>query len=270
MRRSRNNKVRQTTYKILTRREARKWCNEKKEEWKINADFWIKIIRENLDPFRLVVTNKAILEYLKNKRGLKVLDAGCGEGYLCRASVKLGHKTYGIDPCLELIKVAKDLEEKRPLGIKYFVGDSRKTQFPSSYFDVIISHQTISEVDNPEMAFKEFSRILRKKGKLILLFLHPCFDIDPQKTKNMSFSETYFQKIKIEKEYYLVSGIKSPSPYLILHLPFSGWVELLLKSGFSIENIKEPRPSLKTLRREKWWKENFKRPLFILIEAIKK
>lgn len=252
--------MRRLIYQNLTKREIKKWESEKKKEWRKNTNFWIKIIRENLDPYRLKVTNKAILDSLKQEKNLRILDVGCGEGYLCRTMAKLGHQVFGIDSCQKLIKAAKDLERKKPLGIKYFAGDFRKTNFSSLYFDVIISHQTINEIENPEKVFQEFSRILKRGGGLILLFLHPCFEIDPK---------MYFQRIKIKKSYYLVSGIKSPSPYFYLHLPLSEWIELLRKSGFLIKRIEEPHPPLKLLKRDKWWKKNFKKPLFILIEAIK-
>lgn len=252
--------MRKSMHQKLIKKKAKKWPTEKEKEWQKNADFWIKIIRENLDPFRLVVTNKAILESLKGKGNLKILDAGCGEGYLCRILTKLGHKVFGIDFCPKLIEAARDLERKKPLGIKYFVADFRKTNLPSSHFDVILSHQTINEINNPEKAFEEFARILKKRGRLIMLFLHPCFEIDSKK---------YFQKAKIKKPYYLVSGIKSPSPYFYLHLPLSEWTELLSREGFLIRKIKEPRPPLELLKKNNWWRKNFKKPLFILIEAIK-
>ena len=53
---------------ILTKENIKKWGERKKKEWEKNANFWIKIIRENLDPLRLQVTNRAILESLKGKK----------------------------------------------------------------------------------------------------------------------------------------------------------------------------------------------------------
>ena len=253
--------MRKLIYQKLINGKIKKWDEKKKKEWQKNADFWIKIIRQKLDPYRLKITNKAVLEPLKGGKKLRILDAGCGEGYLCRILAKKGHRVFGIDFCSKLIEAAKDLERKKPLGIKYFVRNLKKTSFPSSFFDVILSHQTINEIENPQKAFREFSRILKKEGRLILLFLHPCFEIDPK---------IYFQKVKIKKPYYLVSGIRSPSFYFYLHLPLSIWLELLKKSGFLIEAIKEPHPALKILKKDKWWRKNFKRPLFILITAVKK
>ncbi|HOK35379.1 MAG TPA: class I SAM-dependent methyltransferase [Candidatus Pacearchaeota archaeon] len=254
--------MRKSTYQKLTTKNKKNWTSQKKKEWSKNADFWIKIIRENLDPYREVVTNKAILNLIKKEKNSKILDAGCGEGYLCRLAAKIdkSNQIFGIDLSLKLIKTAKDLEKQRPLGIKYSVGDFRKTDFPSSFFDVIFSHQTIHEVPNPEKAIKEFFRILKKDGKLILLFLHPCFEVDPK---------LYFEPIKIKKSSYLVSGIKSPSAYFYLHLPLSRWIEILENNGFLIKRIDEPHPPLELMKKDEWWKENFQKPMFILIEGVK-
>ena len=213
-----------------------------------------------MDPYRLKITNRAILELLKNDKPLRILDAGCGEGYLARALAKRGHKVWAIDFCPELIKAAEKLEKKEFLGVKYFLDDFRKTHFSNSSFDVVFSHQTINEVENPEKALEEFHRILKGGGRMILLFLHPCFEVSP---------EFYFQKLKIKKPYYLVSGIKSPSSYFYLHLPLSQWIKFLNETGFLVKSIAEPRPSLTFIQKDRWWKENFKKPLFILIEAVK-
>jgi len=259
--------MRLVDFKKITEREKKSWKRKKEKEWKSNADFWIKIIRQKLDPYRLKLTDKALLKFLKNqKKPLKVLDAGCGEGYLCRKIAKLGHKVFGIDFCEKLLISAKTYEKKRPLGIKYYLNNFEKTPFLDSFFDIIISNHTLNETENPDKVLKEFSRILKKKGYLIFLFFHPCFTL-PELKKNLS--ETYFQKSKIIKKYYLVSGIKSHSPYFNLHLPLSKWSELLFKNRFLIELIEEPHPSLTTLKKEKWWRKNFKKPLFILIKTVK-
>jgi 2-polyprenyl-3-methyl-5-hydroxy-6-metoxy-1,4-benzoquinol methylase len=251
---------RKISLKNVSRQEKNKWKKEKEKEWQKNANFWIKIIQEKLDPYRLKITNQAVLKFFKKGQKKKILDAGCGNGYLSRILAKRGFQVYAIDFCSELIESAKKQEKKNPLGINYILGDLRKTKLPSSSFEAVLSHQTINEIENPEKAFQEFSRILKKNGQLVLLFLHPCFETQPEK---------YFQESKIKKSHYLVSGIKSPSPYFYLHLPLSQWSYFLEKNGFIIKKIEEPCPSAKLLKK-KWWKNNFKKPLFILIEATKK
>lgn len=246
-----------------------KWKLEKKKEWGKNADFWVKIIRDNLDPFRLRITNKAVINSLGKKKNLKILDAGCGEGYLSRFIAKKGHRVFGIDASQKLIESAKEMEKKKALGIKYSTGDFRKTRFPSSYFDLIVSNQTIHEIPDPEKALKEFQRVLKKEGGIICLFLHPCFDFSPSDLKKRHFALTYFQKLRINKGKYFVGGIVSHSPYFYLHLPLSSWLKIFTKTGFLISNIDEPHPPFNLIKKSKWWRKNFNEPRFILISARK-
>lgn len=259
--------MKKKTYKIINSQTKKEW-ERKKKEWKTNARFWIKIISEKLDPFRLELTNAAVLEHFKGKKSLTVLDAGCGEGYLCRALAKMGHKAYGIDFNEALIEAAKNQENKNPQGIRYSLGDLKKLPYPNSFFDAILANHAVNELDDPKKAFQEFRRVLKPKGRAVMLFLHPCFDLNPGDLKN-NFVSRYFQKIKVTRECFIVSGIRSPSSYFYLHLPLSQWIKLLTNAGFLIEAIKEPNPARGVMQKSKWWKENFKKPLFILIQAVK-
>jgi len=240
----------------------------KKEEWEKNANYWIKIIRGNLDPYRLVVTNKAILQTLKGKKKQKILDAGCGEGYLARILAKKGYQVWGIDISEKLIRAAKDKEKRKPLSITYSVGDFSKTRFPPKFFNFILGHQIINDTFSPEKAIAEFYRVLKKKGKLILLFIHPCFQLqEPRLGKKFQVID-YFQK-KILSKKFLVSGLWSPAPDRHIHLSLEKWVEIITKNAFLISKITEPHPSLSLIKKNKWWRKHFARPMFILIEAVK-
>ena len=52
--------------------------------WDANASYWVQIIREHRDKYRNELTDPAMLRAIGDARGLDVLDAGCGEGYLSR------------------------------------------------------------------------------------------------------------------------------------------------------------------------------------------
>ena len=55
-----------------------------------NARFWVQIIRGNRDRYRTELTNSALLDSLGPVNGMRVLDAGCGEGYLTRQLASSG------------------------------------------------------------------------------------------------------------------------------------------------------------------------------------
>jgi 2-polyprenyl-3-methyl-5-hydroxy-6-metoxy-1,4-benzoquinol methylase len=69
-----------------------------------NSDFWIKIIREKLDRYRTDLTDQAVLQALGDVRELRVLDGGCGEGYMSRLIAARGaREVVGIDTSSSLI-----------------------------------------------------------------------------------------------------------------------------------------------------------------------
>ncbi len=94
--------------------------------------------------------------------GQRVLDAGCGR-----------HMTF----CNELSSIAQlvgiDLEseldtgnQQAPFGIR---GDLSRLPFQSNYFDMIISRSVVEHLENPHHVFREFSRVLRPNGKLVII-----------------------------------------------------------------------------------------------------
>jgi 2-polyprenyl-3-methyl-5-hydroxy-6-metoxy-1,4-benzoquinol methylase len=65
--------------------------------WDANAAFWVQIMREHRDRYRNELTNPAVLQAIGPTDGLRVLDAGCGEGYLARLLARKGASVTGID-----------------------------------------------------------------------------------------------------------------------------------------------------------------------------
>ncbi|MGB3545071.1 class I SAM-dependent methyltransferase [Rubrivirga sp.] len=78
--------------------------------WTVNAEPWTQAVRNGLIPSRAAGTDAAIVEAVV--RGLppngRVLDVGCGEGWLSRALVALGARTHGVDASVPLIEAACD------------------------------------------------------------------------------------------------------------------------------------------------------------------
>jgi ubiquinone/menaquinone biosynthesis C-methylase UbiE len=238
------------------------WNKEKQDEWKQNAQYWIQVIQEGLDPFRVHVTDPAILQALPKRKKVRVLDAGCGEGNLCRKIALQGASVWGIDFSPELIEAAQAKEEQFPLGINYQVADMRKLPFPRNSFDAVVSHQSIHELKNPDKALQEFERVLKPGGHAFILFLHPCFDY------SIPNLDLYFTEQRIQRPHYLVGGRKSPAPYFYLHRSLQTWAQSIARAGLTIQEVTEPRP-VPSLINDPWWKEHFNRPRFLFITAKK-
>lgn len=71
-------------------------------------------------PFRVHSEIPNHLELLGDLRGLRVLDLACGEGFYTRLIRQAGaERVVGVDLSAEMIALARQQEQARPLGIEY-------------------------------------------------------------------------------------------------------------------------------------------------------
>ena len=135
------------------------------------------------------------------KKPGKVLDIGSGRGWLLEGFSKLNYETYGTDKDSDGTDLDKD-----------------KLKFQPSKFDYIISKDTIEHLNNPCNLLKESYRLLKSKGKIII--------ITPG-AETMTFGEFYseythktpFTK-KALRQALQLHGFKNIKIHYIRNLPY--------------------------------------------------
>ena len=75
--------------------------------WDANAHAWTQVVRDNGIESRRVATDAAILDAILMRAPKRVLDVGCGEGWLARALSARGVEVVGIDGSAALIDAAR-------------------------------------------------------------------------------------------------------------------------------------------------------------------
>lgn len=91
----------------------------------------------------------------------RVLDAPCGDGLLTRQLVGLGHEVWACDIDPRALGSAD--------GIKFDVADlNDRLPYPDDFFDAIVSLEGIEHLDMPTVCLREFARVLRPGGRLVL------------------------------------------------------------------------------------------------------
>jgi 2-polyprenyl-3-methyl-5-hydroxy-6-metoxy-1,4-benzoquinol methylase len=103
---------------------------------------------------------KKLLSKTGNKR---ILDIGCGNGYVAMELIKLGFDVYGTDASVQGIEIAR---RKHP--DRFFIQDLSKDGLPDELsqlsFDTIISTEVIEHLYDPRGYVQFCKKVLLKNG----------------------------------------------------------------------------------------------------------
>lgn len=238
-----------------------------------NADFWVQIIRGSHDRYRTGLTDAAMLDAIGDVTGLRVLDAGCGEGYLSRELASRGAASVlGVDSSERLIAAATELVPPGSSSLTFRASDVADLQVQDESFDLVVCNHLMNDLPDPTGPIGEFSRVLAPGGQIAILMLHPCFYIDRASrsdTEHQTLATEYFRPRKIAQR-FTVDGITSPAEVTSWHRPLAFYVRALLDASLWIIDICEPHPSDEQMSSDPWWQAHFPIPLFLLLVAQKR
>lgn len=103
-----------------------------------------------------------------------ILDVGCGTGInLLEAARVLGpsRKLVGVDISPGMIKVARQKARTAGVVAAFMVGDAEALELPDGSFDLVICNSAFHWFPDRGRAIKEFARVLRPGGQLLLTTL---------------------------------------------------------------------------------------------------
>ncbi len=106
-----------------------------------------------------------IKEHNLLNQSTKVLDVGCGAGFLSNELAKQGLQVTGVDLSEESLKIAAKHDSTK--CVHYQTADAYKLPFGDSTFDVLTAMDFLEHVENPDQVIKEFSRVLKPNGIFI-------------------------------------------------------------------------------------------------------
>ncbi|WP_455541996.1 class I SAM-dependent methyltransferase [Intestinibacter sp.] len=107
-----------------------------------------------------------IIHRVRNLKGEKILDLGCGNGNIISMLKKEREASYyGLDISENMIKEAK---KKCGEDVNFTVGDAESLPYSDNQFDIIICNASFHHYTKPEVSVKEIGRVLKKAGTLVL------------------------------------------------------------------------------------------------------
>lgn len=97
----------------------------------------------------------------------KVLDIGCGGGFLTNYLAQKGHQVTGIDLSEPSLAIAEQQDTTR--SVEYLRASSYALPFPDETFDACCAMDLLEHVESPGLVIQEAARVLKKGG---LFFFH--------------------------------------------------------------------------------------------------
>lgn len=231
------------------------------EAWGRNAVAALAAIGEKGDFARQHLLNPSIFELLGDVAGLRILDAGCGNGYLSRLSSRRGALVVGVEPVSAFVDYALEREAEEPLGVEYVRADLAYFTRPAA-FDAVVANMVFMDIPDFEPALRNCVACLVSGGLLVFSILHPCFE---------EGAAAYARRGAIEVREYLEEFVTSQTlaSTLLYHRPLSRYLNLTIDAGCAIKRIVEPRLAATVADANPEYRRDAHVPSFLIVAAVK-
>lgn len=195
--------------------------------WMANAGAWTRAVREGRIPSRRLATDAAIVEAVAERKPGRVLDLGCGEGWLMRALAERGIQAIGLDASLELVMAAEETGGGRYRCCSYeeLVDDPTRAGGP---YDAIACNFSLLGADMVPL-LRALRRNLAPGGALVIQTVHPW---------TAAGDEGYADGWRTETFDAFGEDFAEPMPWYFRTL--ASWVDALRAGGFRIATLREP------------------------------
>ncbi len=196
------------------------------QSWHANADAWIEAIRSGAIESRQQVTDQAILLAIMGRQPQRVLDLGCGEGWLLRALADRGIEAVGVDGDARLIEAARLAGAARVHVASYEILVDGKIDIGRDY-DLICANFSLLHQDIiPLLA--AMNTLLVPGGVLVIQTLHPW-----------AVAAGDYQDGWREESFAGFKGQWQPMPWYLRTL--SSWLNALDMAEFQLASLQEPQ-----------------------------
>jgi ubiquinone/menaquinone biosynthesis C-methylase UbiE len=119
---------------------------------------------------RLIQPPTELIEKLDINPTDVVVDFGCGPGYYTIELAKKAKKVVAVDLSPEMLKKAQRKAEKSGVkNIEFLQSDGKNLQLGNATVDTFLLVTVYHEVGDSEVVLKEFGRVLKPDGKLIIV-----------------------------------------------------------------------------------------------------
>jgi len=137
-----------------------------------------------------------ISDKLDIKKGMNILDAGCGQGFVEKYLAGVFNASFtGITITPREVKVAKKQLKKTTLKgtANFILADYHDLPFEDDSFDVVFTVETLAHAQDLSQVLSEFYRVLKPGGKIVLIEYEWEYEkFSPKYQKIYDFARQYW------------------------------------------------------------------------------
>jgi len=125
----------------------------------------LNVLHGSVTPGRFAYFREVLARQIgTSPSGLRVLDIGCGGGFLAEEFATLGCRVTGVDPSRASIDAARAHAARRGLRIDYRVGAGEELPAPDAGFDLACCCDVLEHVSDVDRVIAETARVLEPGG----------------------------------------------------------------------------------------------------------
>ena len=206
------------------------------ELYDIAASTWVRTEPVLLSDY---TARPFVLKAASPLEGMRVLDLGCGEGYVSRqVAAQAPARLLGVDISSGMIDLAQAAEDTAPLGIEYRVASATDLVLDEE-FDLVLAVFLFNYLTCDEMAtvLKRVHRHLAPGGRFLFTAPHPSFPFLDRPAEPPFFFETegldYFSARDHQLEGRIWRRDGESVPVRCVHKPMDEYFMALERAGFN-------------------------------------
>lgn len=206
---------------------------------------------------------------LPELQGQRVLDLGCGFGWHCRYAREQGAASVlGIDLSANMLERARVMTEDP--GIEYRQLAMEDAAFAADQFDTVLSSLAIHYIEDFGSLCRQVEHCLKPGGAFVFSVEHPIltalaaqdWHYGPEGEKQHWPVDNYHLE-GLRRAHFLGHEVAK------YHRTTATYINTLIDSGFVLKHISELQPTPQMLAQNPAWQEETRRPMFLLMSAVK-
>ncbi|MDO8896789.1 MAG: class I SAM-dependent methyltransferase [Bacteroidales bacterium] len=198
-------------------------------DWDYNSERLVEVFDEL--PFWGAPFGLKLLDNIRYKKGIKVLDIGFGAGFpLTEIAMRLDKdsKVYGIDPWDSAVdRAEKKIGFYNIKNIEIIRGVAEEIPLSDNTIDLIVSNNGLNNVTDLDKSLSECTRIIKKGGQFI---------------QTMNLNDTMIEFYSAMEK--VLTDLKLDNSLIAMHdqiyrkrKPLDQYIDLIKSKGFSIVKV---------------------------------